>query len=298
MNRKHIWPGVILTAAVVVLLVLFSSSHRTEKSPESTVAEAGESTQTFSYEPYAAVLGTYVDDDGMVDYEGLKADRKNLYAFVRALGVLDREEFDSWSDDAKIAFWINAYNSLTLEAIINHYPIEVSIFNPKRLLYPANSIRQIGGVWDETEHKVPGEELTLDRIEHEVLRKNFNEPRIHMALVCAAMGCPPLRNEPYTGEELDVQLDDQSEKFLANPEKLRIDREAARVYLSPIFKWFGEDFVETYKPETGYSGHSDSERAVLNFAAAYLDEDDAWYLQNENYEIEYLDYDWSLNEQG
>jgi hypothetical protein len=145
---------------------------------------------------------------------------------------------------------------------------------------------------------VLGEEITLDHIEHEVLRKEFNEPRIHVALVCAAMGCPPLRNEPFTGEDLDTQLDDQSKTFLANPEKFRIDRDAGTVYLSSIFEWFGEDFVMTYKPDEGYSGHSESERSVLKFASEYLGDEDARYLKEEAYEIEYLDYDWSLNERG
>jgi hypothetical protein len=253
--------------------------------------------EAFSYEPYAEALQTYVDDSGMVDYVGLKANRGKLDAFNGVLGNLERKEFNSWSDDAKIALWTNAYNSLTLKAIINNYPIRVSIFNPKRLVYPENSIRQIGGVWDETTHEVLGEEITLDAIEHEVLRKDFNEPRIHMALVCAAMGCPPLRVEPYTGEKLDVQLDDQSKMFLANPQKFRIDREADTVYLSPIFEWFGDDFVKTYTPDEGYSGHSESERSVLHFVTRYLDEDDARYLRDEDYDIEYLDYDWSLNEQ-
>jgi len=142
-----------------------------------------------------------------------------------------------------------------------------------------------------------GRPMTLDGIEHGVLRKDYHEPRIHMALVCAAMGCPPLRNEPYTGERLFAQLDDQARRFLSNPAKFRIARDAGRVYLSSIFKWFGDDFVSNYGVENAYGDHSAKERATLHFIAGYLKKSDADYLADGNYKVKYLDYDWSLNEQ-
>ena len=140
-----------------------------------------------------------------------------------------------------IAFWINAYNSLTLVAIIDHYPIKPTVV--RSLVVPQNSILQIPGVWTKLKFPMMGGEVTLDSIEHENLRPNFNEPRIHMALVCAAMGCPRLLNRPYDAHELDSQLDNQTMIFLSNPKKFRIDKESNSVYLSSIFKWFGEDFV-------------------------------------------------------
>ena len=249
----------------------------------------------FSYTSYGEVLATYVNDKGMVNYKGLKAGRHKLDEFTRALAKLNRKDYEKWADKAKIAFWINAYNGLTLQAIINNYPIKSSFF--RSLRFPENSIRQIPGVWDALKFTVMNQPITLDGIEHNTLRAKLDEPRIHMALVCAAMGCPPLRNEAYTAEKLDAQLNDQTTRFLGNPKKFRIDRKNRTVYLSPIFKWFGNDFVTKYGTDKKFSGYSDSERAVLNFISRYMEPDDKAYLEKGGYSIEYLDYDWSLNEQ-
>ena len=249
----------------------------------------------FSFESYAEVLERFVDDEGMVDYERLKADNASLDEFLKAMAQLGRGTFDAWDSDAKIAFWINAYNALTLDAIIDRYPIKASF--GRSLIYPKNSIRQIRGVWDKLEWTVMGSKMTLDGIEHETLRAHFNEPRIHVALVCAAMGCPPLRDEPYTGERLDEQLDDQARKFLSNPAKLRVDRDAGRLHLSPIFDWFGEDFVETYGTDEKFEWYDEAERAVVSFVSRHLSKDDGEYLESTELSIRYLDYDWSLNEQ-
>ncbi len=175
-----------------------------------------------------------------------------------------------------------------------------------RLAYPANSIRQIPSVWDKIQFLIMGQKLTLNEIEHGILRGQskdlaekygrFYEPRIHVALVCAAMGCPPLRNEPFLGRKLGQQLDDQALRFLSNSEKFRINRDACEVYLSSIFKWFGDDFVKSHAPKEGFGNHSEAERAVLNFASKYLQPDQADFLPSGKYTLEYLDYDWSLND--
>ncbi len=252
--------------------------------------------EAFPYEGYAAVLKARVDDEGMVNYRELKASRRRLDLFVGLLGDLDKEVYEEWTDEQKIAFWINAYNALTLRVIIDHYPIKKGGLLAG-LRFPKNSIRQIPGVWDQIKFTVMGEKMTLEEIEHETLRKDFDEPRIHMALVCAAMGCPPLLNEPYVAVRLEEQFTGRAEKFFSNPKKFRIDRRRREVHLSPIFKWFGEDFEKTYGTDVGFRGHDKTERAVLSFIARYLDEDDARYLRTAEYDIEWLDYDWSLNEQ-
>lgn len=249
----------------------------------------------FSYADYAAALEAYVSEDGMVSYRELKAHRETLDAFVSALAGLDPKQYAEWPDPAKVAFWLNAYNGLTLRVVIDHYPIRTSF--PASLIYPDNSIRQIRGVWTDIEFPLMGKMMTLDKIEHEVLRKQFTEPRIHMALVCAAIGCPPLRNEPYTGDRLDAQLNDQARAFLGNPAKFRIDRAKKRVYLSPIFDWFGGDFVKEYGTSTEFGGYSEAKRAVLSFISRYVGEEDRAYLAAGSYDIKWLDYDWSLNEQ-
>lgn len=249
---------------------------------------------SFPYNGYGKLLKTYVDDAGMVNYSDLKANRKPLDEFAQSMSRLDPKAYDAWADTEKIAFWINAYNALTLKAIVDHYPIKASFF--KSLVYPGNSIRQIPGVWDKITFSVLGREITLDGIEHDILRAKFNEPRIHMALVCAAMGCPPLRNEPYVGGKLDSQLRDQTTKFLQDPAKFRIDRTSNKVYLSPIFDWFGEDFVKTYSNALDLSGFPEKQKAVLNFISRHVEPGEKAYLVTGNFSIEYLKYDWSLNE--
>jgi len=251
-----------------------------------------------AYDDYGAVLRSQVNERGMVNYRGLKANSERLQAFVQSLAQVDEQVYQKWDDPEKIAFWINAYNALTLVAIIDHYPIKAPLLSSSRFVYPANSTRQIPGVWDNLRFAVMGRRMTLDEIEHQVLRKQFNEPRIHMALVCAALGCPPLRNEPYVGVNLTQQLNDQTRHFLGNPEKFRIDRGKRTVYLSPIFKWFGVDFVKTYGTDKKFQRFGREERAALNFVASYLNTKDQEYLLQGGYTIAYLSYDWSLNEQA
>ncbi|MHC4806291.1 MAG: DUF547 domain-containing protein [Planctomycetota bacterium] len=249
----------------------------------------------FDYSDYTAALKIHVDDVGMVNYRKLKAEPQKLRAFVTALGNLDGKGFDKWSDNEKIAFWINAYNALTLKAIIENYPIKSSFFRSR--VFPKNSIRQISGVWDKITFNVMGQNLTLGHIEHKILRVKFNEPRIHMVMVCAAMGCPPLRNEPYIGEKLDEQLDKQTHRFLANSAKFKIERGNDMLYLSPIFKWFANDFIKKYGPDKSIGKHNKEESAVLNFIASYLGQAQKNYVLAGKFKIKYLKYDWSLNEQ-
>ncbi len=249
---------------------------------------------SFPYDEYAALLEQFVDDQGLVDYRGLKQNRSRLDDFSLSLTRVGSESYAGWKKEEQIALWINAYNALTLKAIVDHYPIESSFLASLR--FPKNSIRQISGVWDKLLFSVMREKITLDQIEHQILRPRFREPRLHVALVCAAMGCPPLRNEPFVGSKLDAQLDDQSNRFLSDPKKFFIDRDRGRVFLSPIFEWYGKDFLPTYAAGKGFSGHDRVKRATLKFAAEYLAKDDRAYLENGDYEVEYLDYDWSLNE--
>ncbi len=248
-----------------------------------------------SYQTYADVLKAYVNARGRVNYKGLKANRRKLDLFMAEVGRLSPKTVAAWPAKKKIAFWINVYNARTLQAIIDHYPIKASW--SRRLLYPKNSIRQIPGVWDGMKFRVMRKPMTLNDVEHEILRKQFSEPRIHMALVCASIGCPFLRTEPFVAERLGQQLDEQAKQFVSDRTKFRIDRGRKRVYISEIFKWFGADFLRQYKPAKGFAGQSDPIRAALNFQAKYLRPQDRQFLENETYKIEYLDYDWSLNEQ-
>jgi hypothetical protein len=249
----------------------------------------------FDYDELSQVLAN-VDSEGMVDYSNLSANRRTLDKFVERLGQLSPERYTRWQREEKIAFWINAYNALTLLAIVDNYPIKSSFLTS--IIYPKNSIRQISGVWDNLQFEVIGKQLTLDEIEHEILRKEFDEPRIHVALVCAAKSCPPLRQEPFVGGKLNEQLDDQTRRLLADQSKFRIDRTSNSVSLSKIFEWFGNDFENRYGTDRLFQGHSSPNRAVLNFLRDYLPLADRTYLENTDFRLRFLDYDWSLNERG
>jgi hypothetical protein len=290
--------GILSGVLLILLLGLSVTACGEDKQPASRAIPANDSKPLFETagDAYASVLRQYVDGQGMVDYQALKENREPLDQYVQSLANLGAEAYEKWSPEEKVAFWINAYNGLTLQTIIDHYPIQKGGLI-SGLRFPENSIRQIPGVWDSVEHTVMGQAMTLDQIEHEILRKNFNEPRIHMALVCAAMGCPALRAEPYDGKRLDAQLDDQSTRFLADPLKFRVDRDMNKVLLSSIFKWFGADFSIKYQTDQFKRASSDS-RPVLEFISRYVGREEAEYLKTQEHSIEYLDYDWSLNAQG
>lgn len=260
----------------------------------SNTLDAKPEKQGFDYSDFAETLKINVDDIGMVNYRKLKAEPQKLLAFVTELQNLDGKDFDKWSNNEKIAFWLNVYNAFTLKAIIDNYPIKSSFFRSR--IYPKNSIRQIVGVWDKIDFTVMGQKLTLGHIEHKILRVQFDEPRIHMAMVCAAMGCPPLRNEPYTADKLQEQLNDHTRRFLANSAKFKIERADERIYLSPIFKWFASDFIKKYGPKKNFGRHNKEESAVLNFIASYLGKAQKDYVLTGKFRIKYLKYDWSLNE--
>jgi hypothetical protein len=154
-------------------------------------ASSTAATPSFDYSGYAVVLKTYVNSEGMVHYKALKGERQELDSFITSLGRLEASQFNGWSEKEKIAFWINAYNAITLQSIINNYPIKKTF--PASLQFPLG-IRHIAEVWKEKTHLVMNKKISLDDIEHEKLRKQFNEPRqIHIALACRRQQPRPRR---------------------------------------------------------------------------------------------------------
>jgi len=264
------------------------------------------SSPNFSYHDYIVTLKKFVNKDGLINYKGLKKDHKSLDNFLLTMARLDINTYKKWDEKAKIAFWSNAYNSLTLKLIMDRYPIKVTTkIEPE---VPGTSILQIPDRWNTVQFLVMGRKLTLDQIENCILRGqdkemadeygHFYEPRVHMDMTCAGMSCPPLRPEPYLGSKLDKQLDEQTRTFLANPSNFRIDRRARKVYVSRILgDWFPGDFVKAYAPKEGFPGHTEKEKAFLNFCAKHISAKDAQYLKEGHYDISVLLYDWTLNQQ-
>jgi hypothetical protein len=263
-------------------------------------AVQGAYAQGFDHATFDTVLARFVQD-GRVDYAALKADRAVLDRYLERVAAVDAEEFAAWPESERIAYLINAYNAYVLETVIDHYPIKGSGFfkkltSPKRFAFPSNSIRHIGGVFDGIEHRAAGRRMTLDDIEHRTLRAEYGEPRIHFALVCAALSCPPLRWEAYRGERLDRQLDEQARAFLNDPRQNRYEDEGGRVYLSKIFDWFGEDFAG-FAVAGGARGDAKLS-GVLGFVSRYVRGPAAEFLRTGVYDVRFLDYDWTLNDQA
>ena len=252
--------------------------------------------QGFDHATFDSVLVLYVHDS-RVDYAALQADRTMLDRYLEGVASVTTEQFAAWSELDQIAYLINAYNAYTIETIIDHYPIEGgNIFKRYLRGFPKNSIRHISGFFDGIEHRAAGEDLTLDGIEHEKLRKNYNEPRIHFALVCAALSCPPLREEAYVGDRLDQQLDGQGERFFNDPRLNRFEPENKRIYLSKIFDWYGDDFRQ-FATESGYAA-DERVNGVLSFVPRYLLSRTAAFIESGEYKVEFLKYDWTLNDQA
>ena len=284
MRKTALFLGMLSIIAIASCTDLANSSQ-TISQPDSATVDKTEvaANSSFDYQDYAQILQTYVDDSGLVDYVGLQANREQLDRFNQSLGEVSATTYNSWSEAEQIAFLSNAYNSFTLQSIIDQEPLK-------------DSIRDIRGVWNRRKFNIAGDAKTLDNIEHDTLRKDFNEPRIHVALVCAAISCPPLRNEPYIAEKLDAQLEDQTAKFANSIHGFKLDRQDNRVYLSSIFKWYGKDFIKTYGSEDEFNGN-DQQRAVLNYFSSKVSSEDLEFLKQNDYKVKYLNYDWSLNKQ-
>lgn len=225
-----------------------------------------------SYELYDHVLKQYVHG-GLVDYADLKANPQQLNIFLESMAAVPNDEFQKFNREEQLSFLINLYNAQTLKLIIEHYPVK--------------SIKNIGsffrGPWDQPVVKMFGETITLNTLENDIIRKKYNEPRIHFALVCAALSCPPLREEAYVPKRLNEQLEDQGRIFLSTPKKNRVDFKEYVIYLSPIFKWFSEDFIKA-------SG------SVLAFVLPYFPSEVSDKISKGKFQIEYTEYNWSLNE--
>lgn len=235
----------------------------------------------FDYSDYEATLSKYVSADGVVDYTGLQADREALDRFNTSLGEVTPATYQAWSGDDRLAFLINAYNSLTLASIIDEHPVK--------------SIKNISGVWDRRKFSVVGSDTTLNGIEHGTIREQFSEPRIHFAVNCASIGCPILRNEPFTGDALDEQLEEQTNVSIASDAHFSIDRDKNEVFVSSVFKWFGEDWVPGFAQGEQLPGLNEKETAAANFLSQYVSDEDKDFLLAGGYKLKFIKWDWDLN---
>ena len=243
-------------------------------------------TAQISHDAWQSLLVQYVQElDGgrvtRVDYRGLTRERDRLQAYLDGRAAVSRQDFDSWPVDSQLAFLINAYNAWTVELILSEYP-------------GLDSIRDIGflpgAAWRRRIVSLFGSQVSLDDVEHGMIRgwERFREPRIHFAVNCAAIGCPALRAEAYTGEKLQRQLEDATRLFLSDRDRNYLDGDTA--WVSRLFDWYEEDF------QRGWDGVDSVPEFLLRYVDALgMDETDIARMKGGEIRLRYLDYDWGLN---
>ncbi len=230
-----------------------------------------------------------VKDGGRVSqvrYAALKADRPTLKAYLDGLSAVNKLEFDGWTKSQQVAFLINAYNGFTLEKILSRYP-------------DIESIRDFGTIfgnpWKDKFFSLLGRDMNLDNIEHDTLRAqgSYEDPRIHFAVNCASIGCPMLREEPYLATRLDAQLDEQVARFLSDRRRNRYNSGSGRLEVSRIFDWYGKDFAR------GWKGYHSLAQFLADHAVRLADDAASQQrLTDRQADIDFLDYDWRLNDAG
>lgn len=258
-----------LIIAVGSLLLLVACRHEAEKEPP--VPASKPVVFDHAHPGLAPVLAKVSDGFGRVDYGYLHKHPEALQAYLDHAASVPEEQFSGWSKAKRMAFLLNVYNASTLKLMADHYPVQ-----------SIKDIRAVPPVWDLEIVRLFGGKYSLGQVEHELLRNQFKSPSIHFALVCGSRGCPPLRREPYTAERLEQQFAEQARAFLGSKEKNYVDVDGKQLFLSPIFKWFREDF-----------GKSDAE--IIEFVAEHFPENERLALREGGFAINYTSFDWAAN---
>lgn len=227
------------------------------------------------------VLKKHVRNDDF-DYAALKRDPAEFNAYLKQLHVVTPDELATWTKEQRFAFWINVYNAHTIELIVENYPLKTirdldralglkSVFDDEFI--PMQAFHQDG----------KDDLLSLNDVEHGILRERFKDARLHAAVNCASISCPPLRGEAFLASKLDTQLEEQMRGFVNDPARNRLDAAAGQLQLSEIFKWFAEDFER----DAG---------SVREYLLLFVPEEKAELVRQAK--LRYLDYDWGLNDTG
>jgi hypothetical protein len=216
------------------------------------------SAQTVNHSLWQTLLENHVSSDGNVNYKALKSNSSQLNTYINQLSKSTPSERSS--KEEKLAYWINAYNALTIDLILRNYPVK--------------SIKEINNPWKQRLWEFGKNNYNLDEIEHEILR-NMNEPRIHFAIVCASYSCPKLQNEAFTAEKLDQQLTKATKEFLADTNRNQISENSIKI--SKIFDWFSKDFTKN--------------GSLIDFLNLYTEVN-----ISPNAKKRYKDYNWALND--
>lgn len=267
--------------AIAAITGLVASSLFNSQPIDKTVGQAWPANQRVAFgdidhSSFNRLLQTYVNRDGMVNYKAWKANAQDHQALIQYLDSLGRaDERMNSTPAAKLAYWINAYNAVTIEGILR--------------VYPTTSIRKhtaklVGyNIWKHLKLYSGDRQISLNDIEHKVLRP-MGEPRIHFAIVCASIGCPRLLNEAYTADKIDAQLTVNSKDFFSRSQNLQVDAASRQIKASSILSWFGEDF-------------GNNQTTQIQAVSKYFPPAAKAVVDGGNFRVSYLPYDWNLNSQ-
>lgn len=223
---------------------------------------------------FDAILKKYVEGD-YFRYQALKENKRDLKRLERFLKWQAAADLSEMSRADQIAFYINAYNSCCIKAILDNYPVHT----PK----------DVDGFFDKIKFTVAGEDLTVSEIEYDRLIANYQDMRAHFAVVCADRGCLPLKAGAYNGENLDADLEAAARRFVSDPRHFSVDNESGEVSISKIFEWYGPKFLnDPVRPVNG-----DQPELYLT---RWVDKDTKRLLESGKYKLKIIEWDWTLNE--
>jgi hypothetical protein len=226
--------------------------------------QLGNTTQV-DHQKWSDLLKKHVSKTGQVNYKAWSQNHTELDQYLTTLS--QNIPGKNWTEPQKMAYWINAYNAFTIKLILNHYPL-------KSIKEISDGTPMINSPWDLKFFQIDNVDFDLNAIEHQILRKEFQEPRIHFAINCASISCPKLRNEAYFATRLEAQLEQQAKEFIHDPTKNIIN--ADQTSLSAIFNWFQSDFTR--------------DGDLLMYLKKYQP------ALNQKNKVVYLSYNWNLNE--
>ncbi len=293
----YFWVAVI--SFIIPLAVAWKAFDRVQPTtkPKPVLDASGVDHAVWDY-----LLKNYVSS-GLVDYEGMKKDYL-FHEYIRQLGACDPERLET--EDAKLALASNAYNAFVINGVVSH-KIKDNVLKFKL---------DGTGFFDIPEHIYAGKTISLNQLEHKMIRPTFGEPRIHVSLVCAARSCPSIRPEAYTGDRVREQMQDQSVQFASNPTYVHFDKQKNELQINPILEWYGDDWDAKYNQGsylqwldglTNDQNLKDAIAKAIAFTAAAPTTDgvvNAAAIQKAfkdipegQFRIAFNTYDWSLNSQ-
>jgi hypothetical protein len=277
-------------ASLIVVLAALAGSIAAEPGRAQSQSPSPVPASDALHRPLDQILDLNVRD-GLVYYRALQSSRGALDRYAASLNV-PAATYDRWTNEAKMAFWVNAYNAFVLQTVVSRYPIRGT-----NSAYPTSSIRQIPGAFDQAKHRAAGRSVTLDEIEKKILPE-FGEPRLLLALGRGAVGSSRLRSEAYVASRLPAQLDAIRAEFVNELHMIKIDRSAGTVSATPILSWNEAVFVAGYDKESGgrFAARSPIERALIALILPHLLPLEKEFIEQNQFKMAFHPFDWRLND--